>query len=107
PKHLFYVYGTGNERVSSRGQNALLTAMRLKLVGEMLEPLTAVASLAEGEMGLTNNVARSATQGLKQYYPNEGSTGHDVMLTADAAVDDIKTFLEQLNSPEGVPTLIP
>jgi hypothetical protein len=107
PKHLFYVYGTDNSVVSQRAQNALVTSMRLKLVGEMIEPLTAVASWGANENELRNNIARTATQGMKQYYPNENSDGHDVLLNSDAAVEDIGNFIRALNEGDGVPTLQP
>ncbi len=107
PKHIFYVYGTNNEKLSARAENALITSMRLKLVSEMLEPLTAVASLGENEDALRNNVARMATQGIKQYFPNEGSSGHNVMLNGEDALEDIGAFIEALNRDDGVPTLTP
>jgi hypothetical protein len=107
PKHVFYVYGTDNEKVSARAQNALVTAMRLKLVSEMLEPLTAIASLGANEEALRNNVARVATQGMKQYFPNEGEDGHSVLLNSNEALEDIGNFIEALNLNDGVPTLAP
>ena len=107
PKHIFYVYGTGNSKVSPRGQNALLTSMRLKLVGETLEPLSAIATLDEQENMLRANVAREATQGLKQYFPNEGMDGHSVLLNGDQAVEDVRNFVEQLNEDDGIPSLLP
>jgi hypothetical protein len=48
-----------------------------------------------------------ATQGVKQYYPNEGSNGHDVLLNGDEALQDIGAFIEALNGEDGVPTLQP
>ena len=105
PKHIFYVYGVDDEVVSRRGQNALITSMRLKQVGESLEELNAVATLPEDEEPLINNVARQATQGLKQYYAPEGSSGHDVLLNSDEASEDIGNFLETLQQPDESPTL--
>ena len=79
--------------------------MRLKLVGESLEELNAVANLPEEEEPLVNNVARQATQGIKQYYPQEDSSGHDVLLQSDAAMEDIAEFIEALSTPDANPTL--
>ena len=79
--------------------------MRLKLVGEPLEDLNAVANLPEDEEPLVNNVARQATQGVKQYYPQEGRSGHDVLLQSDAALEDIAEFIEALSTPDTSPAL--
>ena len=40
-----YAYGVGNDLVSKRGENALITSMRLRMVGEVFEELSAVATL--------------------------------------------------------------
>lgn len=96
-KHILYAYGVGNDRVSKRGENALITSMRLRMVGEVFEELSAVATLPESEEPLTLNVADEVTQGVKQYLSPEGVHAHEVIFNGDAAVADVLNFFDAIN----------
>ena len=72
--------------------------MRLRMVGEVFEELSAVwATLPESEEPLTLNVADEVTQGVKQYLSPEGVHAHEVIFNGDAAVADVLNFCDAIN----------
>ena len=103
-KHLFMVYGANDSQAPAVTQNALATSLRLPLVGEIIEPVTAVAT--PDTPSVSGNIAGRVTHGLKQY-GGDGGDGHRTLFDDPQAIADVDGFLSALLSEGGVPTISP
>jgi hypothetical protein len=103
-KHLFVVYGANDRQAPAVTQNALATALRVPLVGDAIEPLTAVPIPDTAEVKA--NVGSRVTHALKQYGADAGGDGHLVLFEHPDAIADVNTFMRELLS-DGAPTIKP
>ncbi len=104
-KHVFMLYGVGDEVTPPATMNQLAIAARLQRVGPDLEELEAVQP-AEGNpvRGNVNSRAGPRTQVIKQYEPESDGRAHDVALEQRQAIADLNAFFEQLAAePEAPP----
>ena len=91
-KHLFYLHDVDATEIAPKNVDALVTSMRLQMVGERLidTPKIPEAELSAGEE-LRSNVANSVTQGLKQYKRSADEMDASLLSTS-AARDDLIYF---------------
>ena len=103
-KHLFYLHDIDATEIAPKNVEALVTSMRLQLVGERLAdtPKIPDADLPAGEE-LRANVANSVTQGLKQF-KRSGDQMNTSLLTTPAVQEDLIYFLQGLLS-DGIPSI--
>lgn len=111
-KHLFFLYGLDDPITPPATMNHLAIALRIPQIGPVLEELTAVQPVMDGEgtplpeARGNVRVAGERTHALKQYAPTADSDGHRVLFDHPEAQRDVERFFRDLlTDPEGLPTI--
>ena len=106
-KHVFQLYGVGDEVTPPASMAAFAVSAHLARVGPEAEKMDSVPA-ADAAVVRGNVEVRSTrvTMGVRQYVPSAGEPGHRVAFENGTATRDLERFFSSwLEDPEGVPTI--